>query len=411
MVVAMQELNRGLERAEALNANKNVGVHVIAPNSSTEPLNVISSEKMNKHSIAISKDAKHESGRMPTLVPVVSRDGHPLTPCKSSKARKLLKGGVAEKKWNKLGIFYIKMLVDTRKETPEMCIGLDPGSKFDGYAVVSKDRIQQTGMSILPKMVKKKNQNRKEMRRARRFKLWRRPSRFDNRKRKEEWIAPSQKAKVDFRIGIIKELCKIYLIPHFAVEDVKFNHYKKRWGKFFSTVEIGKTKLYNALEKLGKLQKYSGVETSELREKYGLKKTSRKSELIPESHATDACAIAMDAIGCTNPNITSFYVWKRYEYYRRQLHKRQPAKGGIREKYGGSVLTKDLKKGDIVTGIYKGKRVTGLACSHSKGYIGIATFEKSQRWIVPEHTIKRHYSNLIQSKHPPVETGGVLVTM
>jgi hypothetical protein len=91
-----------------------------------------------------------------------------------------------------------------------------------------------------------------------------------------------------------------------------------------------------------------------------------------------------------NPIIPSFYVWKRYEFYRRQIHKRQPSKGGIREKYGGS----------------------GLACSYSKGYVGIATFKKSQRWIVPEHTIKRYYSNLIQNMegtvHPPPYGGGLL---
>ena len=354
------------------------------------------------------------SDRMPTKrVPVVGKDGTPLTPCTPTKARKLISGGVAEKKWNKLGIFYIQMLVDTRKETPEMCLGIDPGSKFDGYAVVSEQEIQQTGMAILPKMVRKKNENRREMRRARRFrKTWRRPCRFNNRTRKEGWIAPSQKSKVDFRIRIVKELCKIYPVTQFAVEDVKFNHYKKRWGKFFSTVEIGKTKLYESLSKLGKVRKYIGVETSELREKLGLKKTTRKSELIPEAHATDAAAIAMDMIGDKNRGIPSFFAWKRYEFYRRQLHKRQPAKGGVREKYGGSVLTKGLKKGDVVAGIYKGKKVMGLACSYSKGYVGIATFKKSQRWIVPERTVERYYSNLIQNMemaiHPPAISGGIL---
>lgn len=96
----------------------------------------------------------------------------------------------------------------------------------------------------------------------------------------------------------MEELCKIYPITQFAVEDVKFNHYKKRWGKYFSTVEIGKTKLYDILSRIGVLKKYSGVETSELREKLELKKASRKSELIPEAHATDAAAIAMDMMEC-----------------------------------------------------------------------------------------------------------------
>jgi len=400
--MSIGKLTRGLPSGSSSREGyKNVGAPALTPSSSEEPLNSTLSETIAMPSLAASKGAELsiERGRMPTKrVPVVGKDGTPLTPCTPTKARKLISGGVAEKKWNKLGIFYIQMLVDTRKETPEMCLGIDPGSKFDGYAIVSEQEIQQTGMAILPKMVRKKNENRRIMRRGRRFrKTWRRPCRFDNRKRKEGWIAPSQKAKVDFRIRIVKELCKIYPVTQFAVEDVRFNHYRKRWGKFFSTVEIGKTKLYDALSKLGIVRKYTGVETSELRDKFGLKKTARKSELIPEAHATDAAAIAMDMIGCVNAKITSFFAWKRYEFYRRQLHKRQPSKGGVREKYGGSVLAKGLKKGDIVSGMYKGKKVTGLACSYSKGYVGIATFKKSQRWIVPERTVERYYSNLIQN--------------
>ena len=396
-MVVTQELTRELPSGSSSREGyKNVGVRAQAPTTSEEPLNSTDIVIYPKPTLATPMGTKHlGGGRMPTKrIPVVGKDGKPLTPCTPTKARKLIEGGVAKKKWSKLGIFYIQMLEDTRKEVPEMSLGIDPGSKFDGYAVVSKEEIQQTGMSILPKMVKKK----RGMRRLRRSrKTWRRPCRFDNRKRPEGWIAPSQKSKVDFRLRIVEELRKIYPITQFAVEDVRFNHYKKRWGRYFSTVEIGKTKLYEVLSKFGKLKKYRGFETSELRKKFGLKKTTRKSDLVPEAHATDAAAIAMDMVGCINPQIMSFFAWKRYEFYRRQLHKQQPSKGGIREKYGGSVLTKYLKKGDMVSGLYKGKKVTGLACSYSKGYVGIATFKKSQRWIVPEYTIERYYSNLIQS--------------
>lgn len=290
------------------------------------------------------------------------------------------------------------MLVETREETPKMCLGIDPGSKFDGYAVVSAKEVQQTGMSILPKLAKKKIDDRREIRRARRYrKTWRRPCRLDNRKRPEGWIAPSQKSKVDFRLRIAKELCKTYPVPCFAVENVKFDHFTKKWGRLFSTVEVGKGRFYETLQELGELRKYSGFDTSELRESYNLTKNKRKSELVPEAHATDALAIAMNTIGCVSTTIPSFYVWKRYEFYRRQLHKRQPSKGGVKEKYGGSVLTSVLKKGDLISGRYKRRKVIGLACSYTKGYVGIATLTKSQKWIVPEHTVKRHYSNPIQN--------------
>jgi hypothetical protein len=79
-------------------------------------------------------------------------------------------------------------------------------------------------------------------------------------------------------------------------------HYKKRWGKHFSTVEIGKTMLYNELENHGKIIKYAGWQTaisplravvnSEARKYWGIKKSSAKDALTPESHANDALAMS-----------------------------------------------------------------------------------------------------------------------
>ena len=88
-----------------------------------------------------------------------------------------------------------------------------------------------TAMLELPTGIAEKLENRRQLRRARRSRnCRRRPKRFNNRKRPEGWIAPSQKAKVDFRLKIISELCKLYPITGFAVEDVAFDHYRKRWG-------------------------------------------------------------------------------------------------------------------------------------------------------------------------------------
>ena len=61
---------------------------------------------------------------------VLSESGKPLTPCKSSKARKLLEGGVARPIWNKFGLFGIQMLIQTRKHTPKTVLGIDNGTKL-----------------------------------------------------------------------------------------------------------------------------------------------------------------------------------------------------------------------------------------------------------------------------------------
>jgi hypothetical protein len=235
----------------------------------------------------------------------------------------------------------------------KLCLGLDTGSKYDGVAIVSKKKVQQTGMIELPKGVAKKIEQKRNMRRARRFRnCRRRPARFDNRNR-NGFIAPSQKSKVDFRIKIIEELMKLYPIRCFAVEDVRFNHYKKRWGKYFSTVEIDKTRLYDFLKSKGKLSLFSGVDTANLREKHDIKKTSDKRERVPTSHSTDAMVLAGKVIGLKDYQIPSFYVWKRYQYCRRQLHKFQFEKGGKRRREGWTNSLEQFKKGDIA--IYKNR--------------------------------------------------------
>ena len=67
---------------------------------------------------------------------VLGIDGKPLTPTNFRKAKKLIKGGVAKKVWSKFGTFGIQMLVETRKEKPDTCLGIDTGSKFEGYSIV-----------------------------------------------------------------------------------------------------------------------------------------------------------------------------------------------------------------------------------------------------------------------------------
>ncbi len=292
-------------------------------------------------------------------VPVVSKSGKPLMPCKPSKARKLLKRGLAAKKWNKLGIFYIQLTFDPTSQFNKkqyMCLGLDPGAKFDGISINTKEKVQITGMAELPKGISKKMSQRRILRRGRRYRKYRRrPKRFNNRKRAEGWLAPEQRAKVEFRLKVIEELRKLYPITDFAVEDVRFNHYKKRWGKYFSTVEIGKAKLYNQLLLWsGKpVHIYTGIETSELREELGLKKDGRKSQRTPNSHAVDAMVLATQIVNTKDLTTPSFFVWKRYQNRRRQLHKIQFKKGGERPREGGSNSLPPFKKNDVV--LYNGR--------------------------------------------------------
>ena len=364
----MQGLTSRLDsrsRVSGVEGYKNGTMRDLVVPISGEPLNPTTDRKASL-SLPCNDEGHETRTGEPVIgrIPVVSVDGTPLMPCRPSKARKLLKNGLAEKRWNKLSQFYLQLKFQPKSElnvNQQVCLAVDPGSKWDGIAIVSRKGVLTCGMLVLLSKVAEKLTQRREMRRARRYrKTPRRAKRFDNRRRRDGWIAPSQKVKVDFRTKIVDELCRLYPVSQFAVEDVRFNHYKKRWGKHFSTVEIGKAKFYKHLRKLGKLTLYMGTETAELRKKFGLPKNPVKKELTWTTHAVDAIVIGSAEVECVNPYPPEFWVWKRLEYARRQLHRLEPDKGGVRRRYGGSWSTPPFRKGDVV--LWRGKlaRVGGF---------------------------------------------------
>jgi len=280
----------------------------------------------------------------------VGKDGKPRMPTKASRARRWIREGKAVLRWSRLGIFYVQLEVDARNKGQNVILGLDTGAKFDGVVMVSRKEILQTGMLELPKGVVVRMSQRRRQRRFRRYrKCRRRPYRFDNRKRPAGWMAPSQNAKVDFRLRVVDGLRRLYPIVKAVVEDVRFNHYRKRWGKFFSTAEIGKTKLYDTLlEWFGKVTLVDGVDTAKSREEYGVKKSSNKRERSIYSHVVDALVISAKEVGMNALRVYSFFVWKRNRYPRRQLHKFQFKAGAKRRREGGSMSLNGFRKGDVV---------------------------------------------------------------
>jgi hypothetical protein len=270
-------------------------------------------------------------------VPVVSKDGKPLMPTKPAKARKMIESGIAKKCWSKTGVFYIKMLISVGEKVQDMALAIDPGSKYDGYAISGEKEVALSGMAVLPSKVSEKLTNRRQLRRARRYRKTRqREKRFNNRKRKEGWIAPSQLAKVQFKIKIVRDFARIFPIKKISVEDVRFNHYQKRWGKFFSTVEIGKTMLYKELGKHGELFLYDGWQTASARKDYGIIKNNQKDALTPSSHANDAVAMLCQLFGRNVQCHSFFFVWRRLEFVKRALHRQNFQKGGVRPSFGGT---------------------------------------------------------------------------
>ena len=84
-------------------------------------------------------------------VPVVSVDGKPLMPTKPAKARKIMRDGVAVGKFNKLDI--VQMMIPVGDRTQDVSLAVDPGSKYDGYAVETDREVIPKGMAKMPSKV------------------------------------------------------------------------------------------------------------------------------------------------------------------------------------------------------------------------------------------------------------------
>ena len=325
--------------------------------TSAEPLNATNDQISSNpadHSMSLSHWGSGYSSRKRASISghnvfVLGIDGKPLTPTTNAKARKLMKGKQAKPVWNKFGRFGIQMLVETRTETPKTVLGVDFGTKFEGYAITTGKENNLSAMWLLPdkKKIVKKLKERSQLRRARRSRnCRRRECRFDNRE-KDGFIAPSQLMMVQSRLKAIREFFKCYPITDVALEDVKFNHRDKRWGKNFSTIEVGKRMINDWIKERAHLHLYRGTDTEACREQYGYSKSSNKSAETFNSHCSDALAIAADLHAQQHIEPGPFIVVDdRYRPVRRQLHDTQPSKGGIRHSYSSGNFN-GVRKGVI----------------------------------------------------------------
>ena len=273
-------------------------------------------------------------------VPVLDTNRKPLMPCTPERARHLLNQGKASAYWNKLGIFCIILKKEVEPNNQPIIVGIDPGSKWEGWSAVGTQDTILNGMSEAPTHIKDAVEVRRNMRRARRHrKLWRREARFNNRLSNRNSLPPSTKARWQAKLRILVQLRKILPISDVIIEDVCAETKKgcKKWNTNFSPIESGKQWLYQEIENLGlKLHLKHGWETKELRDKFGLKKTSQKDKKTFSSHAVDAWVMAASISDALRPTWTGLFYWSPIRLHRRQLQAFQPLKGGIRRQYGGT---------------------------------------------------------------------------
>lgn len=224
-----------------------------------------------------------------SIVFVIDSEGKPLLPTHSSRSRKLLREGKAKVK--QVVPFTIQLNRKIDNPTGEFEVGIDDGAKHIGIAVKNSktDEIVFHAQLNHRQDVSKKVEQRRNYRRARRFRLRNRQPRFSNRTKSK--IAPSIRQRKDCILRVVKDLGKRLNIKKVKVEEVSFNHAKHKHGKFFSLVEIGKTYLKKQIQQLGLAYETTfGYITKQTRLNLGLTK----------KHSHDACAIVESnkLVGC-----------------------------------------------------------------------------------------------------------------
>ena len=157
------------------------------------------------------------------LVYVLNIDGHPLMPTeRCGKVRRLLNSNKA--KVVKRCPFTIQLMYKSTTYTQDVSLGIDTGSKHIGVSATTDDKELYAADVKLRNNIVELISTRREARRVRRNRKTRyRKPRFNNRKRKDGWLAPSVQNKVDTHLTVIRKVHEILPITKIIVEVASFD--------------------------------------------------------------------------------------------------------------------------------------------------------------------------------------------
>lgn len=271
-------------------------------------------------------------------------------PTTSSRARRWIESGKATPFWKK-GIFCVRLNVEpSNRNHQPIAVGIDPGSKREGFTVKSKAHTYLNVQTHAVDWVKDHVEVRRNMRRARRFRKTPCRQNRKNRLVNKQKLPPSTKARWQWKLRICKWLSQIFPITCFVVEDIKAKTWKggHKWNVMFSPLEVGKQWFYSELRSDANLEIKAGNDTYGLRNELGLKKSKNKLSHKFEAHCVDSWVLANWYVGGhIKPDNTALVEVIPLEFHRRQLHRLQHASGHIRSRYGGT-LSAGFKRGSIV---------------------------------------------------------------
>ena len=155
----------------------------------------------------------------------------------------------------------------------------------------------------------------------------------------------------------------MFPITHICVEDIKARTIEraKKWNQCFSPLEVGKHWFYAEIQKRWELLTLQGWETKAIRDRFGLKKSSKKLSEAFDAHCVDSWCLAYHTVGGESlVDNTDLLCISPIPIVRRQLHRQNPQKGGERPRYGGTTWG-GLVKNTLVRHIQYGlTRIAGF---------------------------------------------------
>ncbi len=330
-------------------------------------------------------------------VPVVSSTGKPLMPCSPKRARKLMSKGKAIPRHLK-GLFYIKLTDRSDGDTQSVAVGIDPGSRYEGYTVKSATRtfLNVNSLAADGRGIKKAMEARSNSRRARRQRKTPYRASKRNRSRSKLWVPPSTKARWQLKLNILKWFARLYPVTDVVVEEVNFATEKgDRSNSTYSAIQAGKNWLYSNILALGyHLTTFKGTQTASYRRRLGLFKTKNKASKSFDSHCVDSWVLANEVLGNQlKPDMIHVLELKPLTHTRRQLHQFNFKKGGTRSRYGGT-MSLGIQRGTLVEHVKYGKCLIG-------GNNGIDRVSLHSRYTVIRLTQKAKLTNLKPIAHSP----------
>jgi 5-methylcytosine-specific restriction endonuclease McrA len=168
---------------------------------------------------------KGEGIEMQNSVFVLDTNKQPLSPCRPSVARKLLRDGKAAVYRRFPFTLILKRAVELAEPVKPITVKVDPGSKTTGIALVQSGKvIFAAELTHRGQAIKDALESRRAIRGSRRQRNTRyRKPRFMNRTRPKGWLAPSLQSRVNNLQTWLVRFVKLCNVQAISMELVRFD--------------------------------------------------------------------------------------------------------------------------------------------------------------------------------------------